>query len=120
MKLKSWKSAPWKAEAEKLLPVLKSWQKTVAPLNQMHDLISDCFGFSGSGKFQSCFDALEKSINEMPAILCGDNAKWLEWYRFENNMGQAKKPVSLSKTDTPKPVENLFDLAVILTAPNEL
>ncbi len=117
MKLKQWKDAPWKDEAEKLVPVLEAWQKTVEPLSRMYDMISSCFGFSGGGRFQSCFDALEKSINEMPSILCKDENEWLYWYRFENQMGKGDKVASLSKDDIAKPVKTLFDLAVILTAP---
>jgi hypothetical protein len=117
MKLKRWKDAPWKDEAEKLVPVLEAWQRTVEPLNRMYDMIDDYFGFAGGGKFQSCFDALEKSINEMPSILCEDKSEWIEWYRFENQMGKKEGTASLSKNDIAKPVKTLFDLAVILTAP---
>ena len=115
--LKKWEDAPWKKDAEKLVPVLQAWQQTVAPLNQMYDIINDCFGFSGGGSFQKCFDTLEKSINKMPSILCDDNGEWLDWYRFENAMGEKGMVVSLCDGDIEKPVKTLFDLAVIITAP---
>lgn len=119
MKLEQWTDAPWIDEAHKLLPVLEQWKSTVAPLNRMYEMISDCFGFSGSGKFQQCFDALEKAISEMPVILCNDGYKWIEWFRWENNMGSGDLTACLDDNDHHKPVKTLLDLAVILTAPTK-
>ena len=119
MKLEQWTDAPWIDEAYKLLPVLEQWKKTVAPLNRMYQIINDCFGFAGGGNFQKCFDELERAISEMPVILCNDGYELIEWFRWENDMGEGSMTANLGDNDPHKPVKTLLDLAIILTAPTK-
>ena len=116
--LKTWKAAPWKKEAEKLVPILTEWEKTIKSLQKVFDIIQQVFGTDFNG---SCCKELDNAIcraHNLAEIACGDDtSKWLQYYAYECDFGRKNIAVKLWKDDKEKPLKTLFDLAVILTSP---
>jgi hypothetical protein len=117
MKLKRWKDAPWKDEAEKLVPKLEHWQNAMQAIDALEEELQSLFGLNEtsvvSERIESAIDSFMKGL----ALCIGDESEWLDWYAYINDYGKKKHVVALSKNDIAKPVKTLFDLAVILTAP---
>jgi hypothetical protein len=117
--LKTWKAAPWKKDALALVPVLTEWEKTSKSLQKIFDIIQDVFGTDFNGSCCKALDAAILHAHNLAEIACGDNeSKWLQYYASECEFGAKQKCVSLWAGDVFKPLKSLFDLAVILTAPN--
>ena len=116
MKLKRWKDAHWKDEAEKLVPKLEHWQKAIISIETLEISLKDLFGWDEksyvSERIENAIDSFMKGM----ALCIGDESEWLDWYAYINDYGKKKHVASLSKDDIAKPVKSLFDLAVILTA----
>jgi hypothetical protein len=119
MKLKRWKDAPWKSEAEKLVPKLEHWQKAMISIETLEISLKDLFGWDEKSYVNERIESARTSFMKGLELCIGDNSGWLEWYAYDNKRGLESCKVSLSKDDILKPVKSLFDLAVILTAPKE-
>jgi hypothetical protein len=117
MKLKRWKDAPWKDEAEKLVPQLEHWQKAMISIETLEISLKNLFGWDEKSYVSECIESARTSFMKGLALCIGDESEWLEWYAYDNDYGKKKHVVALSKDDIAKPVKTLFDLAVILTAP---
>jgi hypothetical protein len=117
MKLKRWKDAPWKDEAEKLVPKLEHWQKAMQTIDALEKELEALFGWDERSVVSKRIESARTSFMKGLELCIGDNSGWLEWYAYDNKRGLESCKVSLSKDDIAKPVKSLFDLAVILTAP---
>jgi hypothetical protein len=117
MKLKRWKDAPWKDEAEKLVPQLEHWQKAMQAIDALEKELQALFGSNETSVVNKRVASVRVLFMKGLALCIGDESEWLEWYAYDNDYGKKKHVVALSKDDIAKPVKTLFDLAVILTAP---
>lgn len=117
MKLKRWKDAPWKDEAEKLVPKLEHWQKAMQSIDALEKELQALFGWGEASVVSKHMESARTSFMKGLALCIGDNLEWFEWYAYNNKRGSESCKVSLSDCDILKPVKSLFDLAVILTAP---
>jgi hypothetical protein len=117
MKLKRWKDAHWKDEAEKLVPKLEHWQKAIISIETLEISLKDLFGWDEKSYVNECIESARTSFMKGIALCIGDESEWLDWYSTQNRYGKKKHVVAISKEDIAKPVKTLFDLAVILTAP---
>ena len=117
MKLKRWKDATWKDEAEKLVPQLEHWQKAMQAIDALEKELQALFGWDEASVVSKRIESARTSFMKGLELCIGDNSAWLEWYAYDNDYGKKKHVVAISKGDIAKPVKTLFDLAVILTAP---
>jgi hypothetical protein len=117
MKLKRWKDAPWKDEAEKLVPKLKHWQKAMQAIDALEKELQSLFGWDETSVVNKRITIARTSFMLGMELCVGDELEWLDWYSTQNRFGKKNHVVALSKDDIAKPVKSLFDLAVILTAP---
>jgi hypothetical protein len=117
MKLKRWIDAPWKDEAEKLVPKLEHWQKAMISIDALEKELQALFGSDETSVVNKRTTSVRVLFMKGIVICIGDKLEWLDWYAYENDYGKKKHVVALSKNDIAKPVKTLFDLAVILTAP---
>ena len=117
MKLEQWKDAPWKDEAEKLVPQLEHWQKAMQAIDALEKELQALFGWDEASVVNKRITIARTSFMKGLALCVGDKYDWLEWYAYDNKRGLEICKVSLSDCDIAKPVKSLFDLAVILTAP---
>jgi hypothetical protein len=117
MKLKQWKDAPWKHEAEKLVPKLEHWQKAMQAIDALEKELQAIFGWDDASVVSKRIESARTSFMKGLTLCIGDYSEWLDWYAAENEYGKRKHLVAISKDCIPKPVKTLFDLAVILTAP---
>ena len=72
--------------AEKLRS-LERWESAINSAEQTIATLHRPLGLQPEGGQIMAFVALEKAITKVTAELIGDCAKWLDWYRFENDMG---------------------------------
>jgi hypothetical protein len=119
MKLKRWKDAPWKDEAEKLVPKLEHWQKVMQAIDALEKELQALFGSDETSYVSECIESARTSFMHSMSLCIGDESEWLAWHAYGNKYGEKKMVASISKDDIAKPVKTLFDLAVILTAPKE-
>lgn len=117
MKLEQWKDASWKDEAEKLVPQLEHWQKAMQAIDALEKELQALFGCDEASVVSKRIESARASFVKGMALCIGYESECLEWYAYDNDYGKKKHVVSLSKDDIAKPVKTLFDLAVILTAP---
>jgi hypothetical protein len=117
MKIKRWKDAPWKDEAEKLVPKLEHWQKAMQAIDALEKELESLFGWDERSVVSKRIESARMSFMNSLSFCIGDESGWIDWYAYDNDYGKKKYVVSLSKDDIAKPVKSLFDLAVILTAP---
>jgi hypothetical protein len=117
MKLKRWEDAPWKDEAEKLVPQLEHWQKAMQAIDALEKELQALFGSNETSVVNKRITIARTSFMLGMELCVGDELEWLDWYSTLNRYGKKCYPVSICKYDTGKPVKSLFDLAVILTAP---
>jgi hypothetical protein len=117
MKLEQWKDAPWKDEAEKLVPKLEHWQKAMESIDALEKELQALFGWDDASVVSKRIESARTSFMKGLTLCIGDYSEWLDWYAAENEYGKRKHLVAISKDCIPKPVKTLFDLAVILTAP---
>lgn len=117
MKLKQWKNAPWKDEAEKLVPKLEHWQKAMQTIDALEKELQSLFGWDETSVVNKRVTSVRASFMNGMALCVCDELHWLDWYAYTNDYGKKNYVAAIDEDDIAKPVKTLFDLAVILTAP---
>jgi len=99
-------------DRENTMTLLDDWQKHHAAVTRMMDGINVHMGLDPDGVMFVTVWAVFGAYTDTLAVEIGDYFEWLDWYRFETDMGKRSKAVVINGTT--KRVKTLTQLCAVI------
>lgn len=103
--------------AKEMLPILAHWEKTMNSVNGCIDVWIKV-GLSIGTPLTDAIHEMQSQYSDVVTDLIGDDWNWLEWYRFDNEMGSKQ----LEATDgimKLRKIKDINDLAHLIEFSNK-
>jgi hypothetical protein len=100
-------------DRENTLSLLGDWVKHHAAVSTMMDGIKQHMGLDPDGKMFVTVWAVFGAYTDTLAVEIGDYFEWLDWYRFETDMGKRSKEVT-SLSGRTKRIKTIAQLATLI------
>ncbi|WP_337052475.1 hypothetical protein [Pseudoxanthomonas sp. USHLN014] len=98
-----------------LSPALYEWEHTVNQLDLALKRLGEAVG-PGSGPLHDCAWSAADLCTRQLAQLLGDRLGWIEWYRYENDMGRCARKAKAATWARERRIRTLHDLAQLIEA----
>lgn len=99
-------------DRENTMTLLDDWQKHHAAVSRMMDGIKQHMGLDPDGVMFVTVWAVFGAYTDTLAVEIGDYFEWLDWYRFETDMGKRSKEVVIDGKS--KRVKTLAHLCAVI------
>jgi hypothetical protein len=99
--------------------VLKEWEKTYGNYDFLSRCCEDVFGYMVDSMFFNTISDVFEKYTKATAKLIGDADGWLDWYMYENDMGNMAMEAKAASWKRKKKIKNIGDLCRLIEADNE-
>lgn len=90
--------------------MLKIWSETFAEIDKQYDALKDLFGASPESPIaRAMYDTFSRYTDAI-SVAVGDADDWLEWYAWENDMGQKEMEAKAAGWSKARPICSVDDL----------
>jgi hypothetical protein len=105
------------AEKEKL-KLLQKWEEQYYAINDNDLMLNGIFGDTppGSQLYKATWGVFEVYTNVLAVLLGDEDAEWLGWYCWENNMGERSLTAQAASWKRMRKIKNLSALLDLIEA----
>ena len=98
---------------------LREWEKTYRNYDFLSRCCEDVFGYVVDSMFFNTISDVFDKYTKATATLIGDTGGWLNWYLYENDMGDRAMEAKAASWKRKKKIKNIGDLCRLIEADNE-
>lgn len=94
--------------------LLMEWEKTYYKIDAYWEKLNDLFDMYPDSPIGEIIWGTFHTYTNLVAKSIGDNAHWLEWYCWENNMGKNEYEAKASNWDVEQKITNIETLCDLI------
>lgn len=99
-----------------ILPMLRTWQRNLADVDKQLDALAAIVGDRAESPLTDAVHSLQAAYTAAVSELVGDRDAWLDWYRWENDMGARGHLARSGKWKAVRRIRTLKNLAALIKA----